>query len=93
MLQRGVVNGLAALNVAAALVLAVVALHRLTREGVIVPLLLLIGLLIVGPVEDLLKRHLVGVPVDPGPVTAQIIDRATSLALILILIAAGLLAR
>lgn len=91
--MRGMVRLLRILNLAAAVLLAVVAFARLLGDGAVVPMLLFAGLMIVGPVEDWLKRRFVGAPLDPGPVTARLIDQATSLALILCLIAAGLLAR
>ncbi|MFO7245574.1 MAG: hypothetical protein FWJ62_01455 [Thermaerobacter sp.] len=90
---RAVVRLLRRLNLAAALALAAVAVLRLLHQGAVVPMLLLAGLLIVGPVEDWLKRRVVSRPVDPGPPAAQVVDQATSLALILILVAAALLAR
>ncbi|HEX6989276.1 MAG TPA: hypothetical protein VF282_07365 [Bacillota bacterium] len=89
----GVIGLLRILNVAAAALLAAIAFRRLFREGNLVPLVLFIGLLIAGPVEDVLRRFLLEAPYDPGPPVNRLIDQSTSLALILCLIAASLLAR
>lgn len=56
----------------------------------VVPLLLAVGLVIVGPLEDLLKRYLKLPGVQPDQ-TKQFVDQITSLVLVLLLLAAVLL--
>ncbi|HEY8450381.1 MAG TPA: hypothetical protein VIL95_07880 [Bacillota bacterium] len=72
------------LNLVAAVILALAACDRLLADRSWVGVVLLGGLLIVGPLEDWLKRR--------RHLPADVIDQATSLGLIIALIAATLLA-
>jgi hypothetical protein len=59
--------------------------------GVQIPLFLALGLIAVGPLEDFLVRGL-GQTGDAASLTRALIDQATSLALELFMLAAGLAA-
>jgi hypothetical protein len=58
--------------------------------GAVAPLLLALGLIVVGPLEDWLMNHLRLPGVDPVQ-TQKLIDQGTSLVFVLLLLAALLL--
>lgn len=78
------------LNILATFTLGVMAFYLLITDGQWAGLILFAALLVVGPVEDLLVHRLVHAPPVANR-THQIIDRSTSLVLILGMIAATLL--
>lgn len=84
-------NWLARLNLLAALILAIISLYRWQSQGLTGPLILLLGLLVVGPLEDWLMGRVAGYRPDAMPPKAETINQGTSLFLILTLIVASLL--
>jgi hypothetical protein len=78
------------MNVLAALILGVVALYMRATQGQRSGLILLGALMVVGPVEDLLVRWYAATG-PTGSRAQQVIDKGTSLVLILGMIAATLL--
>ncbi|HLS89381.1 MAG TPA: hypothetical protein VK008_07110 [Sphingobacteriaceae bacterium] len=79
------------LNLAAAALLGLLAFYLLLAAGRWAAMVLFIGLMIVGPLEDWLKSRWGGPrPLAPSP-PAEIIDQGTSLLLILCMILASIL--
>ncbi len=69
--------------------LIAVGLWAYFAKGAVVPLLIVIALVVVGPVEDILKQRLRLPGVDPE-MTKTLVDQATSLGFIILLLAAVL---
>ena len=67
--------------------LIAVGLWAFFAKGAVVPLLIVVALVVVGPVEDILKKRLRLPGVDPDT-TRALVDQATSLGFILLLLAA-----
>ncbi len=81
---------LQALNYVFGLPVIVLGIVAYIRSRALVPLLLGVALAIAGPLEDLLKRFL-RLPGVPPEQTRQLVDLGTSLAFVLLLLAAVLL--
>lgn len=79
------------LNLAAAVLLGGLAFYRLLAAGRWTAMVLFIGLMIVGPLEDWLKARWGGPAPPPPSLPAEIIDQGTSLLLILCMIVASIL--
>lgn len=69
--------------------LLIIGIGAFILNGAVVPFLIALALIAVGPVEDLLNRYLKLPGVDPAQ-TKTLIDQSTSLTFIVLLIAAML---
>ena len=90
-MMRTPVALLRGLNLGTCAVLVLIAAAQYITRGLWGPLILTAGILIAGPIEDILMHYLAEQPPQKGDCVSQLIDQLTSWLLCLALLAASLL--